>query len=220
MYFSLLLLFLQQCVHVAAGEDSVNCYKPLVLAPFQDCKDVVVAMSRAFGVERDPDRERVWGRTVNASDRNHVKLPIGFKLQRVFGRSEVKRCEIHVDNEIGFEDKNSSFPTGDVVWAAYNILNFCYPYGLTGKVWMAGKRVVYVTTIYTSWPYGASQQNGIAAELAMTDKPLVNFTSMGSQHPGENVSEVRMQIARTESPEIATSRRKSRRRVSTDLLRT
>ena len=162
------LIFLLRCTTIQAGEDDVNCYRPPILAPFQDCKDVVIAMDRAFGVERDPDRDRSWGRSVNESDRNHVKLPIGFKLVQSFGQKEVKKCEIHVDNEVGLEDRIGNFPAKDVTWAAYNILNFCYPYGLTGKVWMGGRRTIYVTTIYTSWPYGDPRQIKQTGDVEMS----------------------------------------------------
>ena len=156
-YF-LLSSFISIVVSFSIPSYQVDCVSPPILAPIDDCKAVIKHL-KAIHISSGRDRLYEWGRTVDNSDPTKIQLPIGFRLEPLYpGRQARLRCEIHVDNEVDRASATDRFTFADLVYAAANIIERCYPIQ-TGKVYpQILTKNVYATTTYLA-PLGDATQN-------------------------------------------------------------
>ena len=169
---------------VYSAHNGVHCYSPpgRILAPRQDCEDVLMDMRRHYQTI-GMNWNRTWGRNVIATDWYNVQLPHGFQLTRSYPRPLRKRCEIHVDNRLGEEERTDRFTMDDLIGAGMDILNRCYYRGLTGYAYPSGRRIVYVTTI--NIPENGITDAGSNVTLVDSPRPERESTSPSIAAPIE-----------------------------------
>ena len=128
----------------------IECISAPILAPRDDCRAIINNIYAKFGPPGD-DQKRTWGRTIAPSippDEKKVPLPFGFRLARIAPWMTPNRCELHVDNAIDRLDGKDEFSMMQLAAASVYLLDTCYPQYLTGKVFPAVTRNVYITTLY------------------------------------------------------------------------
>ncbi|KAG8528472.1 uncharacterized protein KY384_007390 [Bacidia gigantensis] len=127
-----------------------DCIPPAgILAPELDCREVATRIYYEQ-VIRGEGGDRIWGRTIEETNKTHVHLPVGFKLTRKHEWIEPAHCEIHIDNAIDRFGETDTFTMLDVVNSAQLVFRKCYPLYDTGKAYPRATKNVYVTTLYTA----------------------------------------------------------------------
>ena len=149
----MLSLFFSSSISHPLKSKRVDCYKPLVLAPEEDCRDILRNLVYLYS-QNDQDIRRIWGRSIvrtDPYDLTRIPLPFGFRLERMRADPELppNLCEIHVDNVVGKEDQPDLFNIADMGVMGYDILDQCYPEPRhqTGKAYPGQVASVYFTTL-------------------------------------------------------------------------
>ena len=161
-------------------QSRIRCIGSKALAPEQDCRDVLEAISRVVLENPYADIPRFWGQNIQPTPNTggvpkpirfpydngtHFHLAYSFVLDLVHpdpGRHR-NECEIHLDNDVGREDEVGIFDFRDLVVAGRLVLDICYRSGHSGLGFPVQGGSVYVTPLRKK-KFGDAEAGDVTAQ--------------------------------------------------------